>query len=79
MIKFDNLEKVCNELGLKVENSYGYTNVFNKDNILFISLNPFKAWDCNFNLTFSYLEPSIKAMLIKAMARDYEEHLNGND
>lgn len=79
MIKFKNLEKVCKNFDLKLGKGFGYTNVFSEENVLLISLNPYKAWDCNFNLAFNYFQPATKALLIIAMSKDYEEHLNGND
>lgn len=78
MIKFSNLEKACEDLSFKFEKSCGYTNIYTEESSFIICLNPFKIWDCNFNLTFNYLEAGIKATLIKAITRDYEEYLNGN-
>ena len=79
MIKFDNLKKACEELGFKIESQYSYLNVFDEKSNLISSLHSSKLWDLNFTSLFNYLETSVKAKLINAITRDYEEFLNGDD
>ena len=79
MIKFKNLEKVCENFDLKLKKRCDFINIVSEDNIFLISLSPYKAWEFYFQTPFNYFQPATKALLIIAMSKDYEEYLNGND
>ena len=78
MIKFNNLEKACEELNFKISRIDTHLIVlagFYKD-ILYVHKE--KIWDFGFHFVFNWLKPGEKAKLIKAITRDYEEYLNGD-
>lgn len=79
MIKFDHLKKACEELNFKVVNFRGFTSVNDKgeSGLRLMYFSPDVPWAISFTDIFNVLECSEKAMLIKAITKDYEEYISG--
>lgn len=76
MIKFNNLKKVCEKLNFRIENSMFFINVIDKYDYALMHFYPDKVWGLHFENAFNYLNNDIKAMLIKAITKDYEDYIN---
>lgn len=80
MIKFDNLEKACIESGFIImEADCNHLAVAKGVYNFHLYIHKEEVWNCIFLMSFNFLEPDIKATLLKAMAKDYEEYINGDD
>ena len=81
MIKFDNLKKACEDLNFELVNFRGFSSVVDKGGarLKLMNFSPKTPWILSFTNTFNVLEGSEKARLIKAIIRDYERYLNGDD
>ena len=79
MIEFKNLEKACEELGYKLESRNIYLCVYDEVERMLMRIFPIDAWNIDFTNDFNLCFEDTKAMLIKAITRDYEEFLNGNE
>lgn len=79
MIKFNNLEKACEELGFfLIEANYYQLFVTAGRYNDYLCIHKEEVWNFSFCTGFIWLDPDIKATLIKALTKDYEEYLNGN-
>lgn len=78
MIKFENLEKACEELGFEIVRFRAFTCVVDKGNsrLRLMIFSPDTPWAIGFTDFFNVLECSEKAMLIKAITNDYEDYIN---
>lgn len=81
MIKFENLMVACEELGFEIINFRTFTSVIDKggSNLRVINFSPDTPWAIGFTDFFNVLECSEKAKLIKAITKDYEEFINGDE
>lgn len=78
MIKFEHLEKACEELNFKLVSKMHYLVVLDKDEDKIMFFFPDKPWDINFTNDFNFIRISEKAKILKAITKDYEEFMNGN-
>lgn len=78
LIKFENLEKACEDLNFELVNFRGFSSVIDKggSNLRVINFSPDTPWAISFTDVFNVLECSEKAMLIKAITKDYEDYIN---
>lgn len=78
MIKFTNLEKTCKELDFKLDKKEPFVLVIDRFEYEVIFLSKNNPWNICFYAHFDWLDVNEKEKLIKAITKDYEEHLNGN-
>lgn len=78
MIRFENLKKACKELNFKIDKRATYVAIITDDYREVMYLHMEKPWDINFYTSFNWLRPEEKVQLLKAITKDYEEHLNGD-
>ena len=79
MIKFDHLKKACEELGFKLVSKRSYLNVLDSEESKIMFFFPDKPWDLNFTNDFNFIRISEKAKIIKAITKDYEEFMHGDE
>ena len=81
MIKFENLMVACEEMGFELINYRTSKSVVDKggSGLRLIILSPDTPWAISFTDVFNVLECSEKAKLIKAISKDYEEYINGDE
>lgn len=81
MIKFENLEKACEDLNFELVNFRGFSSVIDKgeSRLRLMIFSPDTPWAIGFTDFFNVLECSEKARLIKAITTDYEEFINGDE
>lgn len=76
MIKFKNLKKACEKLECKLESTRLYISVFDKNGYRLMYFYPDKVWEINFKDDFNFSDTTVKAKLIKAITKDYEDYIN---
>ncbi|MEJ8752654.1 hypothetical protein WKS98_08510 [Lagierella sp. ICN-221743] len=76
MIKFKNLNKACNEIGFNFEMRNIYLCVYDEVGHMLIKIFPYNAWAIDFMSDFNLCFEDEKAMLIKAITKDYEDYIN---
>lgn len=79
MIKFEHLKKACKELGFKFESRNIYLCVYDEVEHMLIRIFPYDAWKIDFTTDFNLCFEDTKARLIKAITKDYEEFINGDE
>lgn len=79
MIKFGHLKKACDELDFKLDKEDPFVTVANcsEKEVIYLSKND--PWGIGFYTSFDRLIAEEKAMLIKAITKDYEEFINGDE
>lgn len=76
MIKLNNLKKACDELGYKLESRDVCLCVYDDVEHMLIEIFPYDAWSIYFKNDFNLCFKDTKAMLIKAITKDYEDYIN---
>lgn len=76
MIKFENLKKACEELGFNFETRDIYLCVYDEVDHMLMRIFPYDAWNIDFTNDFNLCFEDTKAMLIKAITKDYEDYIN---
>lgn len=76
MIKFNNLKRACKELSFNFEERDIYLCVYDEVDHMLIRIFPHDAWSIDFTNDFNLCFEYEKAMLIKAITKDYEEYMN---
>lgn len=76
MIKFTHLKKACDALGYKLESRDIYLCVYDEVEHMLIKIFPYDAWSIDFTNDFNLCFEYEKAMLIKAITKDYEDYIN---
>lgn len=76
MIKFNNLEKACDEIGFNFETRDIYLCVYDDVYHMLIKIFPYDAWKIDFTNDFNLCFEDTKARLIKAITKDYEDYIN---
>lgn len=81
MIKFENLMVACEELGFQFINYRTFKSVVDTtgSNWRLMNFSSDIPWAISFTDFFNVLERSEKAKLIKAITKDYEEFINGDE
>lgn len=81
MIKFEHVKKACEELGFRFITYRAFKSVVDKggSSLRLIIFSPDTPWAISFTDVFNVLECSEKAKLIKAITKDYEEFINGDE
>lgn len=76
MIKFNNLKKTCDEIGFNFEMRNICLCVYDEVWHMLIKISPYDAWRIDFTGDFNLCFDDTKAMLIKAITKDYEDYIN---
>lgn len=76
MIKFEHLEKACDEIGFNFEMRDIYLCVYDDVYHMLIKLFPYDPWKVDFTNDFNLCFEDTKARLIKAITKDYEDYIN---
>lgn len=79
MIKFKYLKRACDELGFKLISRNIYLCVYDDVEHMLIRIFPYDLWKVDFTNDFNLCFEDTKAMLIKAITRDYEEFNYGKE
>lgn len=79
MIKFENLKKACEELDFELDKEDPFVTVSNWSGKYVIFLSKHDPWNIGFYVSFDWLSPEEKAKLIKAITKDYEEYMHGDE